>query len=642
MGVYPSPPESDERGRDPYHDLDHDRHQDRDLDADDDQAMDVEEDRPDGRGPIEVPEDEEEQDPETERRLRDVVNEAEYIINATNLRRKEASDRQQALDYDRRLSRGRTRERELERERERERDLDRERERELDRLRYERERERERLEEYRARPSERRRSLWEEREVQDIESSRGSVDWERRRWRERSLDREHVVRDRMHTERERGRERLWRNEDDDRRERREDRVWDRREYDSRREYEARSQAVLESSNRPFRDRHDPYDPVDVRDSERRIELRDPRDPIDMRDPWLVAREPRDQRPLTTSRHPQAASRAGQSYSNHPSSSGYYSQQIYAYTSGTSAAGYYPPGQPAYSFDPRDPRDLRDLRDGLDPRDPRTARDLHDHREPRDMRDLRDPRDSHEARDSRDPRDLRDPRERRNSRAHDRDDWYQRTVAVQGAVGRPVTAPVTAKLPAGLAPAPQPPTATSHNHPSSHRLSSQPQPSPLVDSIRYPESPYAAPEPQLPDLAFDYPAIVLAPKGGEYDLPADATEANYARLHREGYDGLDAKLEDNAAGFLENVKVSTQSQVLASQSMPSSRRSYMLVWIELTSEQPAHSRVVVLLPAVREARRLPRACRARSWSLRPRAHRLGRWRPVHPSSRGARTGARACG
>lgn len=65
----------------------------------------------------------------------------------------------------------------------------------------------------------------------------------------------------------------------------------------------------------------------------------------------------------------------------------------------------------------------------------------------------------------------------------------------------------------------------------------------------------APEPQLPDLAFDYPAIVLAPKGGEYDLPADAGEAKYARLHREGYDGLDAKLEDNAAGFLENVKVS---------------------------------------------------------------------------------------
>lgn len=559
--MYPSPPESDERGRDLYHDRDHDRHQERDLDADDDQAMDVEERVAGGRA-IEDLDDEEEQDPETERRLRDVVNEAEYIINATNLRRKEDSDRQQALDYDRRVTRDRTRARELERERERERDFDLERERELDRLRFERERERERLEEYRARPSERRRSMWEEREGHDIESSRGAVDWERRRWRERSFDREHVDSDRIRPEPERDRERLWRNADEDRPQRREDHVWDRREYNPRRQYDPRSQSALESSNRTFRDRIDPYDHVDARDRERRLEIRDPREPIDMRDPWMVAREPRDQRPLTTNRHPPTSSRAGQSYASHPSSSGYYSTQNYAYASGTSTAGHYPPGQAAYAFDPRDPRDMRDLRDGHDPHDPRTARDLRDARRPRDVRGLRDPRDPRDPRDVRDPRDPldlsdpRDPRERRNSRTHDRDDWYHRAAAVQGAVGRPVTAPVTAKLPAGLAPTPQPPTATSQNHTRSHRLStSQPQPSPLVDSVRYPESPYVAPEPQLPDLAFDYPAIVLAPKGGEYDLPADLTEANYARLHREGFDGLDAKLEDNAAGFLENVKVS---------------------------------------------------------------------------------------
>lgn len=88
-----------------------------------------------------------------------------------------------------------------------------------------------------------------------------------------------------------------------------------------------------------------------------------------------------------------------------------------------------------------------------------------------------------------------------------------------------------------------------------REPAQPQYTSVVPTP-FPTGPhYHAPDPRPPKLDPRHPAIVLAPLGNQLPLPTSKAELPFAKDHARGYEGLDPNLEDNARGFVENVKVS---------------------------------------------------------------------------------------
>lgn len=68
-------------------------------------------------------------------------------------------------------------------------------------------------------------------------------------------------------------------------------------------------------------------------------------------------------------------------------------------------------------------------------------------------------------------------------------------------------------------------------------------------------PYRPPEPRPPKLEGRQPAIILAPPGNALPLPTTKSDIPYAKAHARGFEGLEPNLEENARGFVENVKVS---------------------------------------------------------------------------------------
>lgn len=71
------------------------------------------------------------------------------------------------------------------------------------------------------------------------------------------------------------------------------------------------------------------------------------------------------------------------------------------------------------------------------------------------------------------------------------------------------------------------------------------------------TPYRAPEPRMPHIGTDTPTIVLAGPNHP-QLPTKRNELQYAKAHADGFEGLDPNLEENARGFVENVKVNNSS------------------------------------------------------------------------------------
>lgn len=72
--------------------------------------------------------------------------------------------------------------------------------------------------------------------------------------------------------------------------------------------------------------------------------------------------------------------------------------------------------------------------------------------------------------------------------------------------------------------------------------------------------YRAPEPHPPRMDPRYPSLVLAPPGTAVPLPTNRTDLSYAKDHARGLEGLDPSLEDNARGFVENVKNNLRKMV----------------------------------------------------------------------------------
>jgi hypothetical protein len=68
--------------------------------------------------------------------------------------------------------------------------------------------------------------------------------------------------------------------------------------------------------------------------------------------------------------------------------------------------------------------------------------------------------------------------------------------------------------------------------------------------------YRAPDPRPPRLDPRHPSVILAPPGTATPLPLNKSDLPYAKDHARGFAGLDPSLEDNARGFVENVKVRT--------------------------------------------------------------------------------------
>ncbi|WOO78829.1 uncharacterized protein LOC62_02G002369 [Vanrija pseudolonga] len=89
-------------------------------------------------------------------------------------------------------------------------------------------------------------------------------------------------------------------------------------------------------------------------------------------------------------------------------------------------------------------------------------------------------------------------------------------------------------------------------------------------------PYVAPEPRAPSrLSDSAPQVILAPRGNEPPMPTSRADIPWARLHANGFEGLDPSLDENARGFVENVKNNLRTLVSTYFVEPSNMRDAFL-------------------------------------------------------------------
>jgi hypothetical protein len=96
-------------------------------------------------------------------------------------------------------------------------------------------------------------------------------------------------------------------------------------------------------------------------------------------------------------------------------------------------------------------------------------------------------------------------------------------------------------------------------------------------VPFPTGPaYRAPEPRPPHLDPQSAAIVLAPPANQHASPPKRNDLTFHRAYMSGLEGLDPHLEENARGFVENVKnnLRTLVQTYFSSEPTSSRDAFL--------------------------------------------------------------------
>lgn len=113
----------------------------------------------------------------------------------------------------------------------------------------------------------------------------------------------------------------------------------------------------------------------------------------------------------------------------------------------------------------------------------------------------------------------------------------------------------------IAPRLPPETATAHPAPPVTRRHPAPWTGDRVGYTDVVPVPFPAgqmyqgpPDPHPPSLHPDFPALILAPRGNDPPRPSNPNDIALSKAYADGYDGLDPSLEENARGFVENVKV----------------------------------------------------------------------------------------
>ncbi|CAK9786045.1 unnamed protein product [Cutaneotrichosporon oleaginosum] len=98
----------------------------------------------------------------------------------------------------------------------------------------------------------------------------------------------------------------------------------------------------------------------------------------------------------------------------------------------------------------------------------------------------------------------------------------------------------------------------------------------VVPIPFPTGPqYRPPEPRPLRLDPRYPSVALAPPGTAPPVPSNKTDQIFAKEHANGFEGLDPSLQDNARGFVENVRNNLRTMVGTYFLEPSSARDAFL-------------------------------------------------------------------